>query len=64
MLCLLLDHGADVKADGGRCLQSATRKGSQHAVQILVAAGADVNALALGTEDRTALQGANSIKER
>ncbi|KAJ5927154.1 hypothetical protein N7516_008927 [Penicillium verrucosum] len=44
---ILLEAGADVNAQGGRCgnaLQAAAWKGSSELVQILLRAGADVNA--------------------
>lgn len=43
MIRLLIHNGADVKRDGGICLQRVARDGSRDAVQILIAAGADVN---------------------
>ena len=48
MLRLLLHHGADVKEGGGICLQKVARSGSRDAVQLLLAAGADVNFPPLG----------------
>ncbi|KAK0620576.1 hypothetical protein B0T14DRAFT_567319 [Immersiella caudata] len=58
MVRLLLIHRADLQADGSRCLQIAAEKGSLQTVQILVAAGADVNSPALGTNEKAAPQGA------
>ncbi len=58
MLRLLLHHGADVKADGGSCLQTAARNGCRRAVEILLAAGADVNFPPSKICKTTALQGA------
>jgi ankyrin repeat protein len=62
MLHLLLNYGADVRTDGGSCLQAVARAGSRNAVQLLLAAGADVNFPALeiwnGNPGYTALQAA------
>ncbi|KAK1765276.1 ankyrin repeat-containing domain protein [Phialemonium atrogriseum] len=55
---ILVDHGADVNANHGSALQVAAEKGSVQTVQVLLAAGADINAPALGIHGKTALQGA------
>ncbi|KAH6613402.1 ankyrin repeat-containing domain protein [Chaetomium tenue] len=61
---LLLDYGADVKVDGGSCLQAAARAGYHDIVQMLVAAGGDANfPRPEGNLEYTALQEAISSKD-
>lgn len=55
---ILVDHGADVNANHGRALQVAAARGSVQTVQVLLAAGADINAPALRRNGKTTLQGA------
>ncbi|KIH91135.1 hypothetical protein SPBR_01276 [Sporothrix brasiliensis 5110] len=56
MVRLLVDSGARLDADNGVSLCYAAKKGSLQAVEILLQAGADVNARPWGPHRRTALQ--------
>ncbi|KAK3628665.1 hypothetical protein LTR56_018480 [Elasticomyces elasticus] len=54
---LLLEAGADIMAQGGNALQSASLEGHETIVQFLIAAGVDINAR--GRRDENALQAAS-----
>ncbi|KAK7737961.1 hypothetical protein SLS53_006339 [Cytospora paraplurivora] len=66
LLKKLLDEGADINChlrtgggfDGSSPLQAAAKKGKEEVVLLLLKAGAAVNAPAIGSEGRTALQAA------
>ncbi|KAI5837291.1 ankyrin repeat-containing domain protein [Morchella snyderi] len=56
MLCLLLDAGADVKADGMAVLQAAVVSGSTDMVKSLLQAGAEVSSVSTEYKGASALR--------